>query len=374
MELYNKVNTYHISERCDGSFITDADMGFICGLLRDKRPKKILELGVAKGGSTVDLINCINELEIECEMYSVDLSEKYFLDENLNTGYLIDEFKQKNGDISFHRMMIGKVIAQCLDEIGGDIDFVFMDTVHRIPGEIIDFLAIYPYLSKNAVIILDDLKVHYYQDKRDIACTVLFQTVTAKKYLNIDGEYPNVGAFSITEDTGKYLQDVFNSLLLPWAYIPTNEQLEAYGRIFSRYYSDEELKIWNHAKDMAIFFDAKSNNTLKVFNDSAEKLSQAIKQDGILIYGAGKRAAALYNFLSQSNISILGFTVSDGQKKSNEYLGLPVYEFSNISDIPENFLIVQAVLSEAVSVKLVSSGCNYLILSEDAWCTIEFGK
>ena len=371
MKLYQSIEKYYISERCKGSYISDSDMGFICGLLKDVRPKKILELGVAKGGSTVDLLNCIKELEIDCEMYSVDLAERYFVDESLTTGYLADEYKKDKPEFGFHKMILGKNIAQCLDEIGGDIDFVFMDTTHRMPGEVLDFLVIYPYLSSNAVIVLDDLKLHFYQDNSAIACTTLFTTVTAEKFLNTEDEYPNVGAFRITEDTGKYLLDVFNALLLPWFYIPCREYLESYDNIFFRYYNREELKIWSYVKDMAIYYDMVKKNKLNIYDGTVDQLPFAFENTDLMIYGAGKRASALYKLLSENNVLVSGFVVSDGHKKVNSYMGVPVYEFKDIKNSAKESLIIQAVLAEVVSIKLALSGCRYLMLAEPVWKQIE---
>lgn len=374
MELYSQVEKYNKKRRCKESFISDNDMNFICGLLRDTRPKKILELGVAKGGSTVDILNCINELNLECEMFSVDMAKNYFLDENLQTGYVAEEYKRKTGKFSFHKMLLGKSIVECIEEIGTGIDFVFMDTIHKVPGEIMDFLVLYPYLAKNAIVVLDDLKVHYYQEKSDIACTVLFQTVTADKFLNLNDLYPNVGAYRITNDTSKYLLDVFNALLLPWEYIPDRMLLAMYDAFFSKWYSVPELRVWQYAKDMAIYFDEVKNNKICVCSTNEEEVMKICHNKKILIYGAGKRAAALLKFLSHANVEVLGFVVSEGHKSAENYEGFSVYEYSSIGMLKENFLIIQAVLSEAVSIRLVASGYNYLILSESLWEKIEFNK
>ena len=43
-----------------------------------------------------------------------------------------------------------------IDEIGSDIDFLILDTLHIVPGEILDFLVCLPYLTKDAIVVLHD--------------------------------------------------------------------------------------------------------------------------------------------------------------------------------------------------------------------------
>ena len=77
--------------------------------------------------------------------------------------------------------------------------------------------------------------------------------------------------------------------------------------------------------------------------------------------------------MALNGVKILGFVVSDGHKSKDDYMGIPVYEFSSISKSAEDICIIQAALSEPVSIKLVASGCKYLILPEKSWEAIEFG-
>ena len=42
----------------------------------------------------------------------------------------------------------GGITSNFIEKIGGDIDFVFLDTVHYAPGEWLDILQILPFLKK----------------------------------------------------------------------------------------------------------------------------------------------------------------------------------------------------------------------------------
>ena len=42
--------------------MSEFESAFVCGLIKEKRPKKILEIGVAGGGTTAIVMQCLNDL------------------------------------------------------------------------------------------------------------------------------------------------------------------------------------------------------------------------------------------------------------------------------------------------------------------------
>jgi predicted O-methyltransferase YrrM len=56
------------------------ESAFVCGLIKENRPRKILEVGVAAGGTTSIILQCNEDLGLgeECEVFSVDLNELYY--------------------------------------------------------------------------------------------------------------------------------------------------------------------------------------------------------------------------------------------------------------------------------------------------------
>lgn len=112
-------------------------------------------------------------------------------------------------------------------------------------------------------------------------------------------------------------------------------------------------------------------NKLNIYDGTVDQLPFAFENTDLMIYGAGKRASALYKLLSENNVVVSGFVVSDGHKKVNSYMGVPVYEFKDIKNSAKESLIIQAVLAEVVSIKLALSGCRYLMLAEPVWKQIE---
>ena len=82
------------------------ESGFLCGLLKRRKPKKILEVGVAAGGTTAIILQCLKDMNIDTEMYSVDISKDFYIDPTKETGFLakeaIERLKYNN-----HRFFFG---------------------------------------------------------------------------------------------------------------------------------------------------------------------------------------------------------------------------------------------------------------------------
>lgn len=60
--------------------MSDFELSFLCGALKAFRPKKIVEIGVAAGGTTTVILNCLEKINSYCEVYSVDICEKCYID------------------------------------------------------------------------------------------------------------------------------------------------------------------------------------------------------------------------------------------------------------------------------------------------------
>lgn len=91
----------------------------------------------------------------------MDLDENYYRNRSQKIGYLAEECKKiLQGSIKY-KLFTGKFAPHCLPVIGEDIDFLILDTVHSLPGELLDFLACYPYLKRGSVVILHDIALNH---------------------------------------------------------------------------------------------------------------------------------------------------------------------------------------------------------------------
>ena len=71
--------------------MTTEEMAFICGIIREKKPKKIVEIGVAAGVTTSVILNCLKLLNMAgTAFYSVDKRKEYYRDSSKQVGYVLN--------------------------------------------------------------------------------------------------------------------------------------------------------------------------------------------------------------------------------------------------------------------------------------------
>lgn len=236
-----------LSEISEKSEMQDGHKYFLNGLVRKIRPEKVLEVGVSAGGSSAILLNSIKD-NPNAKLISVEYSEPYYKDSSKKSGFLIDEsFPQLKKQWTLYA---GGDVSKFIREIGGDIDFVLLDTVHSHPWETLNFLTILPYLKKGAWVVLHDISL-FISGSDAFACKYLFDYVTSENKVRPLTEkdrniFPNVGAFQVTDDTHKYVEDVFMSLALPWkngVQQVSKPDLEQIINVLEEHYSAELIDI-----------------------------------------------------------------------------------------------------------------------------------
>lgn len=79
------------------SEMTQNQLAFLCGLLRQEKPAKVVEVGIAAGGTTAVIVNCLNDLEMDSEkirLYSIDINTKYYRNPEYEAGYIARRYDQ----------------------------------------------------------------------------------------------------------------------------------------------------------------------------------------------------------------------------------------------------------------------------------------
>jgi len=152
---------------------------FLNGLIRKFKPKKILEIGVSKGGSSIIILNAIKDIK-DSHLYSIDLSSKDSIG-NCTRNIFKDYLNKWS-------LYTGNIAAKFIEEIGGSIDMAFIDSAHLEPGEILDFLIILPFLNKGAIVCFHDIgnqitRAGQKNTRREWAPYLIFNIIKGKKYL-----------------------------------------------------------------------------------------------------------------------------------------------------------------------------------------------
>lgn len=236
---------YDISKREDVKLLmSPTDLKFLIHMIKKKRPKKILEIGVCNGGSSYYLLK---ESGPKTIVHSVDIEKECPLDKSRLCGYTVEDNLDKSAWENRWIRHLGMDVIDCIDEIGGDIDFVLLDTVHTMPGEFLSYLAIIPYLKKNAVVVLHDVYDNYHEIIggkmlttwfADSFCTgLLLSSVPSKRKYMPNDEIPNIGAFVQSGKSIDYVYDVLRSLFVKWRYIP-DDMMKKYSSMIREKYGD----------------------------------------------------------------------------------------------------------------------------------------
>ena len=133
------------------------ELYFINGLIRKYRPKKVLEIGVCSGGVSATILNAIKDID-GAKLFSCDLEKKHYIHSDFEVGYVAKNFFPELLDK--WKLYTGNTTAAFIEEIGGKIDFVFIDTAHVMPGEVLNIIEILPFLNKKAIVAFDDINHH----------------------------------------------------------------------------------------------------------------------------------------------------------------------------------------------------------------------
>ena len=216
---------------------------FLNGIIRKYRPKKIIEIGVRRGGSSIIILNAIKDIK-NAHLYSIDIDPSTKIGFCVNN--LFPNFKNK------WNLYNGNIAANYIEQIGKNIDMAFFDTSHFEPGEILDFLMIFPFLKERALVGFHDIghQINYagWKDSRnEWAPYLIFNAIKGKKYLpsgrNILTQ--DIGFIRLDKNQYNYIHDYFRLLGGQWQYFPKEEHILIMKKFIQKYYDNECLIIKN---------------------------------------------------------------------------------------------------------------------------------
>ena len=266
--LYNNIKTELYNSQC--SRMWGNQPSFINGVIRKFRPKKILELGVAEGGSSIIILNSIKDIK-NSHLYSIDLSNNEMI------GYCVKNvFPQLSKNWNLYT---GNVAAKFLEEIGNGIDMALIDSSHYEPGEILDFLIILPFLKEGAVIVFHDIGNQITKSghsRQEWAPYIIFNIIRGKKYLPSGNKIltHDIGAIKLEINQHKYINDYFRALGGQWQYFPEENHIQLIEKFFQKYYNNDCLIMFKETVNFNREFV--KNNPIKarpryVYNNVSKK-------------------------------------------------------------------------------------------------------
>ena len=268
------------------------DSAFICSLLEEFKPKKIVEIGVAAGGTTGIVLKKLETRSDDIQMYSCDISKRYYRGKEIDgsipeTGFLAAKIREDSR--VHHRFILGEYYPAVANSIGTDIDFVILDTVHSLPGELLDLLAIMPFLAERAVVVLHDISYHLfdYRKQNAFATCAIFNSVVADKIfafsdndLQSHSRIPNIAAFQMNELTQAYIQNLFGLFMLPWRYMPSDAELNVYRDHYLEHYGQDMVRFFDESIiSQKWLFSQKANRDKKMATRIGRRAKRLLRID-----------------------------------------------------------------------------------------------
>ena len=265
---YHNYQTFLINQKIiekSGWLLTLNDAYFINGLIRKFRPKKILEVGVARGGSSVIILNAIKDIK-DSKLISLDLNTKLFIDYSKNTGYAVKEFFPEL--TNNWELYTGDQPHKFLEKLNMKFDFLFLDTAHYTPGEIINLIEILPFLKEGAIVVLHDIIWHLdgTENFKEVKFTptqiYLMSSLYGQKiYItNSKQGFENIGAVKLYPNQEEHYKDYFLLLMSFWEEMPTDSQIIDLRKFIKKYYVN---KIYLNIFDSAVEKNRKYINNFR---------------------------------------------------------------------------------------------------------------
>ena len=241
-----EVNVYDLiknklRQECTDMWVNQRE--FLNGVIRKFKPKKIVEVGCGLGGSSIVMLNAIDDFK-DSKLYSIDL----------DLGDQVGQCVHKDFPNLLKKWTLfkGKIATEYIEQIGNNIDLAFFDTSHVEPGEILDFLMVLPFLKENAVVIFHDIAIQitHSQDRSEWSPYLIFNGIRGEKFLP-SGNYilkQDIGAIILDSNQKKYYKEYFRLLGGQWYYFPKEEHIDQLRTFFKKYYEKD-------CKDCLLIFE-----------------------------------------------------------------------------------------------------------------------
>ena len=222
-------------------------------MVRKFKPKKLVEIGVSGGGTSALMLNAIKDMP-DAKLYSIDRYVNWYRGEGKKSGWAIEErFSELMNKWTFYT---GVNTAEVIEKIGNNIDFAYIDTVHKCPGEMINFLEILPFLKEEAIVVLHDTYMNflanYIYDKKiinysnnQLLCYIRGELILPSYGNEVFSR--NIGGLKLYKNQKNYLKHYFLALGTQWVYMPEENDLKILRDFYIKYYGEKLVEIYDDA-------------------------------------------------------------------------------------------------------------------------------
>lgn len=224
-----------------GAEMSRREHNFLLFLLREYAPKKILEVGVSAGGTSALLLK---NMSPDATLFGIDASSQWYRDNTKRTGFKVSELCTPE-EMARYTLIAGADVVDAIDQVGDGIDFCILYTTHSLPGELLQFFVVYPFMKSGAVLVLHDLSLNFWIEQgkpADLrssfyATRIVFSVLASRRKYMPNMAAPNIGAIIMDDDTKRSIDSAFFALGITWHYFPANI-LERYRNFFKIHYDE----------------------------------------------------------------------------------------------------------------------------------------
>ena len=237
VNIYHQIREKLLQSKC--SIMFEFQREFLNGIIRKFKPHKILELGVQYGGSSIIIMNAIEDIK-DSKLYSIDINNEK------KVGICV--YKYFPQFLNNWNLFKGDCSTEYLEQIGNNIDMVFIDTAHFEPGEILDFLIVLPFLKEEAIVIIHDIasQMTTGYKRNEWAPYIIFNAIRGEKFFP-SGNFilkQGIGAAKLEKSQHKFYNDYFRLLGGQWQYFPKEIYINKIRNFFKKYYEQDCLMIF----------------------------------------------------------------------------------------------------------------------------------
>lgn len=323
----------------DFSEMTSSEQSFLCELIQQKQPKKLLELGVAAGSSSVIILNSIKDIQ-GSHLTSVDYLTLWYRDESKSTGFVVDNYPELKKKWTLYT---GALVSDFMEKIGGDIDFCFIDTMHVLPGEVIDFLLVLPYLKPNATIVFHDTNLQTWGEWPQCnSNNMLVSAISGEKMVPEAFEtfffhqtkkrdyqmyFPNIAGIELDGSQQNKIWDIFNLLTQKWKYIPKSSDIESILTSLKKHYSKFYVKMFENILSYQMN-NAKNEHTIQdIINENQNRIEE--------------KTQIIISFCDDLNKSQLDVINQNSEKLKDEFENKCIHINNKLDDLNNNIEFVE---------------------------------